>query len=65
MYSIGQKLWWTPVYFRWDKPKVVNVVKTYRCGSALLDNHQTVTPEGIAQWDNGILLGRVEPRSDL
>ncbi len=58
-YELGQKLWWSPVYFKWDEPHEVEVVKTYRCGSALLSNHQTVSKDGVAEWDNGVLLGRV------
>ncbi len=58
-YSVGQELWWTPIYFKWDTPRKVSVVKTYRCGSALLSNHQTVSDEGIAEWENGRVLGKV------
>jgi hypothetical protein len=53
-------LWWVPIYFKWDVPDIVEVVQTYRCGSALLSNHQTVDPEGIAQWENGKVLGKVD-----
>lgn len=59
-YITGQQLWWTPIYFRWDVPDIVEVVQTYRCGSALLSNYQTVDADGIAQWDNGIFLGKVD-----
>jgi len=59
-YRIGQELWWMPVYFRWDVPDIVTVVRTYRCGAALLSNHQSVDSEGVAEWDNGILLGKVD-----
>jgi hypothetical protein len=58
-YKTGQTIWWAPVYFKWDVPRFVDVIRTYRCGSALLSNHQTVDCEGVAQWDNGTLLGRV------
>lgn len=58
-YAIGQTLTWTPIYFRWDKQGNVKVMQTYRCGSALLSNHQTVDKYGEARWDNGTLLGRV------
>ena len=59
-YTVGQILWWMPIYFRWDVPDIVTVLKTYRCGSALLSNNQTVDNEGISQWDNGRVLGKVD-----
>jgi hypothetical protein len=59
-YTVGQELWWMPIYFRWDVPDIVEVLRVYRCGSALLSNHQTVDPEGIAQWENGKVLGKVD-----
>jgi hypothetical protein len=59
-YSVGQELWWMPIYFKWDVPDIVEVLRVYRCGSALLSNHQTVDAEGIAQWENGKVLGKVD-----
>lgn len=59
-YTVGQILWWMPIYFKWDVPDIVTVLKTYRCGSALLSNNQTVDNEGISQWDNGRVLGKVD-----
>lgn len=58
-YVVGQKLAWTPIYFRWDRQGEVKVVQTYRFGSALLSNYQTVDKYGEARWDNGALLGRM------
>lgn len=58
-YAVGQTLLWTPIYFRWDKQNDVKVVQTYRCGSALLSNYQTVDKYGNAWWEKGTLLGRV------
>lgn len=35
-YALGQKRYWTPIYFKWDKPTEVEVVKVYRRGFAAL-----------------------------
>ena len=58
-FSKGQIVLWTPIYFRWDKPALVPIIRIYRCGSALLANGKTTSPDGIVEWDNGTLLGKV------
>lgn len=27
-YTVGQELWWVPIYFKWDVPDIVEVVQT-------------------------------------
>jgi hypothetical protein len=58
-YTVGQALKWTPVYFRWDEPKDVTVVKVYPRGYALLSNNRIVDDDGLADW-HGRIAGKVE-----
>jgi hypothetical protein len=59
-YTVGMKLKWTPLYFKWDTPAEVTVTHVYRDGSALLSNQKMVDREGLNEWHRK-LGGRVDP----
>lgn len=47
-YEVGQRLQWTPKWWKWDLPRQVEVVKTYPRNRALLDNGVIVDEDGMA-----------------
>ena len=53
-YQVGQKLVWKPDYFKWDKERVVEVVKTYPRGYAGLSNGFIVDEDGYCDWHRKI-----------
>lgn len=59
-YTLGQKLQWTPDYFKWDVPAIVEVVRLYPRGLALLSNNHIADPDGVCEWHRKIA-GRVTP----
>lgn len=59
-YTVGMRLKWVPIYFKWDRPAVVTVAHVYRDGSALLSNQKMVDREGLNEWHRK-LGGRVDP----
>lgn len=62
-YLIGQRLNWTPVYFKWDVQCEVEVVKLYPRGFALLSNNFIADEDGIVLWHRR-LAGKVEAVAD-
>ena len=60
-FTVNQVFWWEPIYFRWDRPALVEVIKLYRCGAGLLSNGQTADKDGFIVWKSGILVGRIYP----
>ena len=60
-FEMNQVVWWEPIYFRWDRPALVEVVEVYRCGAARLSNGQTADADCIVAWNGGRVVGKVHP----
>lgn len=58
-YEVGQRLKWTPTYFKWDQSAEVEVLRVYRNGHALLSNNKIADEDGSVRW-YGKIGGTVE-----
>jgi hypothetical protein len=60
IFEVGQKMNWTPMYWRWDKAREVSVLKLYPRGFARLSNNVIVDEDGLAAiYEGGRHVGRV------